>query len=324
MTASIAIGQPSISVPLGEQLRKEVTPSYSEMAEMEKTPDHIQAIEMVAQFEAGLITATALKHEFLQTYKNWDAMKQRCRKNRITLDPEFEGFSTFLRIAGPRPERSWSIDRINPSGSYSPENCRWASRKIQARNRSNTVTLTYHGETKPLVEWAEIMGLNPELYRARKREGWRDEEVIDGVRMKAAPQSGSRQMAPNIFHLTPWPERYRLEMERAYQRYSHKGEGRLQFMLRFTEMRMGQISEAADFVTWPDDYEPTTEEADRALKLSKELDIMREIHKEAVRKKSNNPRGFLSGGNLPAKVEEQLREFIAENSGRSSAERRLS
>ena len=318
MTASKAIAQLAISVPLGEQLRKEVTPSYSEMAEMEKTPEHIQAIEMVDQFAAGLINATALKNAFPQTYKNWDAMKQRCRKNGITLDPEFDEFSNFLRIAGPRPELSWSIDRINPLGSYSPDNCRWASKKIQARNRSNTVTLTYHGEIRPLVEWAEIMGVNPERYRSRKREGWMDEEVVEGVRKKEAPQPSSGQVNPSIFHLTPWPERYRLELERAYQRHHREDENRLQFMLRYSKDQIKLVSEAADFVTWSDDYEPTSEDLEKAMGLSKTYDALREIHQESVRRKNANPRAFLYGWHVPAKVEQQLQDFVAANPARTS------
>lgn len=54
---------------------------------------------------------------------------------------------------------SWSpgltIDRINNNGDYSPENCRWASRKTQSRNTRRNVMATAFGETKCISEWAD-------------------------------------------------------------------------------------------------------------------------------------------------------------------------
>ena len=53
-----------------------------------------------------------------------------------------------------------TIDRINTNKDYSPDNCRWVTRKKQNRNKRNNLHITYNGETHLLCEWCEILGLS--------------------------------------------------------------------------------------------------------------------------------------------------------------------
>lgn len=71
------------------------------------------------------------------------------------------------------------IDRIDPRGNYTPSNCRWVDETTQARNRlSGVAPMTLNGETKLMVEWAEITGIAAGTIQRRKSLGWSDERAL--------------------------------------------------------------------------------------------------------------------------------------------------
>lgn len=80
-----------------------------------------------------------------RTFISWAAMVQRCTDPGATSYPRYGGrgitvcdrwlasFPAFLEDMGERPEAT-SLDRIDPDGNYTPQNCRWADAKVQANN----------------------------------------------------------------------------------------------------------------------------------------------------------------------------------------------
>ncbi len=109
-----------------------------------------------------------IKHGKSKTseYKSWAGMKERCcRPNHpayknygargITVcDRWLESFENFLEDMGSKPTAEHSIDRVDNSKGYSPENCKWATNLEQGNNTRRIHFISYKGETKSLRAWA--------------------------------------------------------------------------------------------------------------------------------------------------------------------------
>ena len=53
---------------------------------------------------------------------------------QLCCDPKWENFLGFVEDMGERPE-DLTLDRVDVDGSYSAENCRWATYSQQNSNR---------------------------------------------------------------------------------------------------------------------------------------------------------------------------------------------
>lgn len=90
-----------------------------------------------------------------KTYKTWGDMKSRCHNPKATgyawyggkgikVCKKWEDFTGFLEDMGEKPE-GLTLDRIDGSKDYSPENCRWATWSQQASNKKPSGISRYRG-----------------------------------------------------------------------------------------------------------------------------------------------------------------------------------
>ena len=119
-------------------------------------------------------------------YISWSAMKARCNnKNNthysryggrgITYDPQWESFENFLKDMGPKSDPKMELERIDNEKNYSKENCKWATRKEQTRNRGGkraTRLYTYNGKTMCIADWAKEIGISASSLQKRLNKRW--------------------------------------------------------------------------------------------------------------------------------------------------------
>lgn len=130
-------------------------------------------------------------------------MLDRTRRNTCKNFPKYggrgievcqewqESYLKFEEDMGPRPSMDYSIDRIDVNKGYFKENCRWATRKQQQRNRTCNRFIEFNGDRKTITEWAESLGLTSTALRLRLEYGWTLERAMTTENQrKRLPKNG--------------------------------------------------------------------------------------------------------------------------------------
>ena len=127
-------------------------------------------------------------------YRSWYNMKTRCNNPKstnyikwggrgITYDKKWHTFKGFYDDMYSSYVDGMQLDRINNDGNYNKTNCRWATRKQQCNNRSNSKIIYYNNEYRTLTQWVEHLGLKGSTIRQRLYVyKWTPEQALTGKR----------------------------------------------------------------------------------------------------------------------------------------------
>jgi hypothetical protein len=99
-------------------------------------------------------------------YKKSKSYKDYGKRGISVCNRWRDSFENFLEDMGEPPE-AMTLERINNDIGYSKENCTWATRFDQIKNRRNSKKLTHDGKTMSVMDWAKQFGLKYRTLSAR-------------------------------------------------------------------------------------------------------------------------------------------------------------
>lgn len=109
----------------------------------------------------------------------WRQMHQRCENpyhisykyyggKSVKVCEEWRDYQKFVDWSLKNGYRdTLSLDRVDSTRGYSPNNCRWVSYDVQNNNSSHCHYLTFNGQTKSMSEWSKETGISYSAIKSR-------------------------------------------------------------------------------------------------------------------------------------------------------------
>ena len=130
-------------------------------------------------------------------YRIWQGIMRRCTDATFPAWPRYGGrgitvcdrwrssFQTFLDDMGCKPDGDYSVERIDNDKGYSPENCKWADRAEQSRNKCTNRWIEVEGKRLVMTDWAKASGASIGRIRDRiDKLGWSEVDAVSKPRVQ--------------------------------------------------------------------------------------------------------------------------------------------
>lgn len=110
----------------------------------------------------GIVARTRHRLRFYENIKNgWSCFED-------FRDDMYQSYLEHVSLFG---EKNTTIDRIDSSGNYSKENCRWSTYKEQQNNRKDNTKVKIEGKILNLGQWATILKTSSTMLTKRIKRG---------------------------------------------------------------------------------------------------------------------------------------------------------
>jgi hypothetical protein len=126
-------------------------------------------------------------------YNAWNNMKRRCYEKTNSVYRYYGGrgirvcerwrnsFTAFYEDMGPKPNATYTLDRIDNNGNYQPDNCVWAAKEEQANNKRNNTIVAFNGRYQTIAQWCKELGLPYDRTQQRLRRGWAPKRAFNQI-----------------------------------------------------------------------------------------------------------------------------------------------
>lgn len=144
-------------------------------------------------------------------YYVWNSMINRCENpnTKSYCDYGEKGISVCEEWHDSKNFFDWAlshgykdgleIDRIDTSGNYCPENCRWITRLKNANNKTNSCIILHNGEKKTLAEWARYYGVNYKQLHKNISKGYSFDEAVKMTKAVAEEAKSENEPEEGLF-----------------------------------------------------------------------------------------------------------------------------
>ena len=114
-------------------------------------------------------------------YRAWKGMLKRCNDKNSKSYKNYWGrwikvlykdMDDFIKDIWPIPWPEYSVDRIDVNWNYEPWNCRWATDKEQANNKTTNVFYRIWEDTHTISEWSDIFSMKYSSTKSYLQKHW--------------------------------------------------------------------------------------------------------------------------------------------------------